>query len=59
MLNTLNLKTCKYCGVAKPREEFPPNPRMTDLRENRCKKCRCAYVKAKRDSLKDSDIRHF
>lgn len=44
----------------KSRDEFPSNPMMNDLRENKCKKCRAAYDKAKRAKRKDStNISHF
>lgn len=59
MLNTILLKKCKYCNETKHRDEFPGNPLMSDLRESKCKKCRSAYDKAKRDKRKISDIRHF
>lgn len=58
-LNIILSKTCKYCGETKLRELFPANPLMVDLRESKCKKCRAAYDKAKRDKRKASDIRHF
>jgi hypothetical protein len=60
MSNISNLKTCKYCGVAKPRELFPANPLMTDLRESKCKKCRAAYDRDKRAKrILGNIISHF
>jgi predicted nucleic-acid-binding Zn-ribbon protein len=60
MLNTLYLKTCKYCGETKPRELFPANPLMNDLRESKCKKCRAAYDRDKRAKrISGNKISHF
>ena len=58
-LNTILSKTCKYCGETKSRDLFPVNIMMNDLRESKCKKCRSAYDKAKRDKRKSSYIKHF
>jgi len=56
----MQLKYCKYCREQKNRDEFPSNPMMIDLRENKCKKCRAAYDKMKREKRKDSNIvSHF
>ncbi len=54
------LKYCKYCNQTKPRDEFPVNIMMNDLRENKCKKCRADYDKMKREKRKDANaISHF
>ena len=54
------LKFCKYCNQTKPRDEFPVNIMMNDLRENKCKKCRAEYDKMKRAKRKDANaISHF
>lgn len=37
-------KVCKDCGLGKPIEEFPKNPRMQSGRLNRCKPCEYARV---------------
>lgn len=54
------LKYCKYCKQDKPRDMFPVNIMMNDLRESKCKKCRSDYDKAKRAKRKDAKaISHF
>jgi transposase len=60
MSNISNTKTCKYCGETKPRELFPANPLMSDLRESKCKKCRAAYDRDKRAKrISGNKISHF
>ena len=56
----MSLKFCKYCKETKHRDEFPYHPMMIDLRQNKCKKCRAAYDKAKREKRNDGNkISHF
>jgi hypothetical protein len=60
MSNPIQLKYCKYCKETKHRDEFPYHPMMIDLRQNKCKKCRAAYDKAKREKRNDGNkISHF
>jgi hypothetical protein len=59
MLNPTLLKKCKYCNETKSKDDFPVNIMMNDHRESKCKKCRSAYDKIKREKRKSSDIKHF
>lgn len=44
------LKTCFRCGIAKPRIEFYPHPRMGDGLLGKCKECARVDVRANRAS---------
>jgi hypothetical protein len=58
--NHIQLKYCKYCNETKSRDEFPVNMTLLDRRENKCKKCRSEYNKAKRAKRNaDREISHF
>jgi hypothetical protein len=58
--NRIQSKFCKYCNETKNRDDFPANPMMNDLRENKCKKCRAEYDKMKRAKRKSGNkISHF
>lgn len=42
------MKHCNTCGVQKPLEAFPPNKKLYDGYEARCKDCKNAIARAKR-----------
>lgn len=60
MSNHTLLKKCKYCNETKSKDDFPVNIMMNDHRESKCKKCRSAYDKMKRDKRREANtISHF
>jgi hypothetical protein len=60
MLNTIQLKECKYCKETKSRDDFPVNIMMSDHRENKCKKCKSEYIKIKNKKRREeNNISHF
>lgn len=46
-------KTCRECGETKPREAFPPEPRMQDGYRNQCRDCRKAQSRLTRAKRRD------
>jgi hypothetical protein len=54
------MKTCNTCQIKKPLDEFKSNVLMHDLRENKCKQCKCEYEKLQYlKKKKDREISHF
>jgi hypothetical protein len=42
-LSVVEAKRCSKCGQSKPRDAFPPNPRLKSGLDSWCRACRAAY----------------
>jgi len=48
-------KPCRRCGVTKPLEEFPPEPRNRDGRRADCRPCRNRFEAQRRDPAVEAE----